>query len=374
MTESTWQSDLPKPTAAPISHDADQTPTSWLDSRLGLAEFRANVINRPVPKYVQFNLLYSLGGLSLISFLFQMMSGLALIFYYVPSITDAYNSVDYITYQAPLGWLIRGIHHYNASAIIILVVLHLLRTFFFSTYKRPRELTWLSGVALLLVSLGFGFTGYLLPWDQRGYWASKIATEITALVPGIGETLASMLRGGSTLGQLTLSRFYVIHVALLPIAMAAMLALHISQHRRHGAAPSILPRDAALANQRVPAYPNGHMLDVLLGLGLLALLVLLSWQLRAPLEFPADPSSTDYNPRPEWYFLFLFQLLHYAPGFLEPILIVIVPLVVIGSMLILPFVDRSPERRPWRKPITTAIALFYLAVIVAFTVIGLINP
>jgi ubiquinol-cytochrome c reductase cytochrome b subunit len=357
------------------TQDARTVPThqnnlaAWIESRTGVISGSHAFLHWPVPKYVERNLLYSLGGLTLISLVYQLFTGLCLTFYYDPGAEAAYNSVDYITYQAPLGWLIRSIHHYNASVIVILVFVHMLRTFFFSAYKAPREVTWLSGVALFLVTLGFGFTGYLLPWDQRGYWATTVGTEIAGQVPLIGGAIEKLMRGGATLGQLTLTRFYVTHVALLPASLFLLVALHLYQHRFHGVAPTI--RQRGHAQQAVPYFPNWVIMDLLLGVGLLALLIFLSWYERAPLTFPANPADTDYNPKPEWYFLFLFKLLHYAPGSLEPLLIVLVPAVVIGSMVLLPFLDRGEERRPWRKPITTSVALFYVAVIVIFTYLGL---
>ncbi|MCX6048694.1 MAG: cytochrome bc complex cytochrome b subunit [Chloroflexi bacterium] len=364
---------------SPYREVKDQTETSsgeratmatWIDERTGLVSANRAFLSWPVPKYVERNLLYSLGGLTLVSLIYQFFSGICLLFYYDPSAEAAYNSVDYITYQAPLGWLVRSIHHYNASAIVILVFLHLLRTFFFSAYKAPREVTWLSGVVLFLITLGFGFTGYLLPWDQKGYWATRVGTEMAGQVPLLGSALAQLMRGGATLGQLTLNRFFVTHVALLPGALVLLLALHLYQHRYHGVAPTISKRGQIRARHSVPYFPNWVIMDVLLGLGLLALLIYLSWHERAPLAFPANPADTDYSPKPEWYFLFLFHLLHYVPGRLEPFLIVVVPLLVIGSMFLLPFLDTGEERRPWRKPVTTAVALFYVAVIIIFTFLG----
>lgn len=344
---------------------------AWLDARTGLLSAQRAFLQWQAPQYVERNLLYSLGGLTLISLFYQFFTGLCLTLYYDPGAEAAYNSVDYITYQAPLGWLVRSIHHYNASIIIVLVFLHTLRTFFFSAYKPPREITWLSGVALLLVTLGFGFTGYLLPWDQRGYWATTVGTEIVGQIPLLGHTLEQVLRGGPALGQLTLTRFYIIHVAGLPGLLVLFCALHLHQHRRHGVAPAITSHSQKRGQSSIPYFPNWVITDVLLGFGLLALLIYLSWQARAPLAFPANPADTDYIPKPEWYFLFLFQLLHYAPGQFEPLLVVAVPLLVIGSMVLLPFLDTDEERRPWRKPWTTAVALFYVTVISLFTWLGL---
>ena len=343
----------------------------WIDERTGFIGPIRSFLTYPVPKYVHKNLLYSLGGLSLISFLLQITSGMLLSFYYDPSPAEAYNSVDYVTYQVPLGWLMRGLHYYNASAIVILVALHLLRTFSFSAYKKPREITWLSGVLLLLVSLGFAFTGYLLPWDQKGYWATKVGIEIASSAPLVGEWVGRLVRGGPTLGQATLTRFYVTHMLLLPAALVMLIGLHIHQLRYHGMAPSITKRGQALSGKFVPFFPHWVVVDATLGVIVLGLLIYLSWSQRAPLEFPADPTSTDFLPRPEWYFLFLFQLLKYFPGPLEPIATVLIPSVIIGSILLLPFVDRSEERRPWRKPITTGVAVFYLVLIITLTLLAL---
>lgn len=325
----------------------------------------------PVPRYVERNILYALGGLTLFSLVIQVFTGICMTFYYDPNFVDAYNSVDHITYRIPLGWLVRGIHHYNASAIIVLVALHTLRTFFYSAYKKPRELTWLTGVALLVIALGFGFTGYLLPWDQRGYWSTVVATEIAAKVPVMGDLTARLIKGGPELGQLTLTRFYITHIVVLPSLLVIFVLLHLQQHRFHGVAPSITKRGQAMANDKVPYWPNWAGMDLLLAMGLLAILIFLSWTSRVSLEFPADPTSTDYEPRPEWFFLSLYHMLRYVPGAWEPYLVVIVPTIVIGSMILLPFVDRGEERRPWRKKITTSIALIYITVIVVFTLLAL---
>lgn len=366
----TAKTELAETTQLPRKSGLMDTVADWIDARTGLRRMLHAIFQWRAPEYVQGNLLYALGGLTLISLVIQFFTGLCLSFYYDPSAQDAYNSVDYVTYQTPLGWLIRGIHHYNASAIVILVFLHTLRTFLFGAYKAPHELAWVSGVLLFIVTLGFGFTGYLLPWDQKGYWATVVGTKIAAEAPLVGKTVAALLRGGESLGQLTLTRFYVIHIAILPVLLVLLTLFHLHQHRRHGVAPAISRRDQARANRTVPYFPNWLAMDALLGLGLLALLVFLSWYNRAPLEFPADPTSLDYDPRPEWYFLFLFRMLHFTPGHLMPAFVVVVPGVVIGSMLLLPFVDTRPERRPWRRPWAMLVAFIYVAVIVIFTLLS----
>ncbi len=347
---------------------------SWVGERTGIRSARDGFLNHSIPLYVQRNILYALGGLTVTSFLLQIASGITMAFYYAPSIESAYASVDYITYVLPAGWLVRGIHVYNSSIIFILLFLHLLHTFFTSSYKKPREISWLTGVILLLITVGFAFTGALLPWDQHGYWATIVGSEIAGSTPLAGEWLARLMRGGTLLGQTTLTRFYVTHIIILPVTFVGLVGLHLSQVLRHGAAPPITKKGQASAGRSIPYFPNRLFVHTVLGLGLLALVIVLSWNQRAPLEFEADPTSTNYIPRPKWYFLSLFQLLHYFPGKWEPIASMLIPGLVIGSMFLLPFLDRSEERRPWRKPLTTTIGLIYLVMIVLLTLIALNSP
>lgn len=347
---------------------------AWIDQRTGFGRPLYNFFTYPVPLYVHRNLLYSLGGLSLISLVLQITTGILLSFYYDPSTEGAYNSVDYVTYHMPLGWMIRGLHYYNASALVILIVLHLLRTFFFSAYKSPREITWLSGLFMLLTVLAFAFSGALLPWDQGGYWATKVGSEIAGSTPVLGLWIKRLLQGGAILGQATLTRFYVIHVLLLPPVIVSLLLLHIHQLRFHGVAPAITPKGQALARKFVPFFPHWMTVDASLGVGMLFLLIGLAWFRRAPLEFPADPTSTDFIPRPEWYFLPLYQMLKYFPGPLEPLAALVLPGLLIGGLALLPFLDRGEERRPWRKPLITSLALICILLVAVLTVLAMRSP
>ncbi len=364
-----------KPIAPQPDHEAELGATrlsravAWVDERMNVSGPIKGLLNAPVPLRAQKNLLSALGGLTFISLVIQFMSGYLMAFYYAPTIESAYNSVDYITYQLPLGWLIRGIHVYNASAIFILLFLHMLRTFFTSSYKKPNEIRWISGVFLFLLTILFAFTGALLPWDQHGYWATIVGSEIAGALPFAGEWVMRLMRGGTELGQLSLTRFYIMHIVVLPAILLILVGVHLSQ-LRHGMAPAISKRGEALSGQFVPFYPNRVLVHLSLGLTLLALLTYFSWT-EVPFEFPADPTSTDYTPIAKWYFLSLFQLLNYFPGNLEPIGSMLIPGIVVGSMLLLPFLDKSEERRPWRKPVTTGIALFYVAMIILLTFLAL---
>jgi quinol-cytochrome oxidoreductase complex cytochrome b subunit len=197
---------------------------NWLDERLSWRQVWSAIFLRKIPKV---NWLYTLGSASLFVAVTQIVTGILLTIYYVPTPDHAYDSVQYITTQLPAGWFIRGLHHWGASAMVVLVVLHLLRVVFYGAYKFPREITWLTGVFLLLVVIGFGFTGYLLPWDQKAYWATTVGTRIAGTPPVIGEWILLVMRGGEELSAVTLARFFGVHVWVLPAALLTLLAIHL---------------------------------------------------------------------------------------------------------------------------------------------------
>lgn len=196
----------------------------WLDERLGLGTIYTTVLERKVPKV---NWFYTLGSATLFLFTMQAVTGVFLTVYYVPSPDHAYDSIQYIMNGVAFGWLIRGIHHWGATLMVITVFLHMLRTFYFGAYKFPRELTWLTGVILLLSTLGMGFTGYLLPWNQKAYWATTVGTEIAGTVPFIGTFIESVLRGGTDLSAVTLARFFAVHIWFLPAVIIGLIGVHL---------------------------------------------------------------------------------------------------------------------------------------------------
>jgi quinol-cytochrome oxidoreductase complex cytochrome b subunit len=196
----------------------------WLDERLGLNGIYSTVLDRKVPKV---NWWFTLGSASLFLFVMQGLTGIFLTVYYVPSPDHAYDSIQFIMNGVPFGWLIRGIHHWGASLMVIFVFAHMLRTFFFGAYKYPRELTWMTGAVLLLATLGMGFTGYLLPWNQRAYWATTVGTQIAGQVPLIGPYITQVMRGGTDLSAVTLARFFSIHIWFLPAVIAAVIGIHM---------------------------------------------------------------------------------------------------------------------------------------------------
>ena len=205
--------------------------THWLDERTSWRSVWEVIFLRKIPKV---NWFYTLGSAALFVAINQAITGILLTIYYVPTPDHAYDSVQYITTQVPLGWLIRGLHHWGASALIILVVLHMLRVILFGAYKFPREVTWFTGVVLLLVVIGFGFTGYLLPWDQKAFWATTVGTRIAGTPPLIGDALLRIIRGGSEISAVTLVRFFGTHVWVLPALLLILIGVHLYLVIRNG--------------------------------------------------------------------------------------------------------------------------------------------
>lgn len=205
--------------------------SNWLEKRLGWRAVWETIFLRKIPKV---NWLYTLGSATLFVAINQGITGILMSLYYVPAPDHAWDSVNYITNELSFGWLIRGLHHWGASAMVVLAVLHLLRVFLMGSYKYPREMTWLTGMALLLLTLGFGFTGYLLPWDQKAYWATTVGTRIAGVTPFIGEFLLKVMRGGEEISAVTLARFFGVHVWVLPALLILFLVVHLYLIIRHG--------------------------------------------------------------------------------------------------------------------------------------------
>lgn len=332
----------------------------WFLSRTGADEFWRRWMHEKIPP--RLNWLYTLGGLALFLFLVQLITGVVLAFYYASAPDAAYLSVQYFQDQVLLGSWIRALHYWGASFMVAVVLLHMARVFWYGSFKAPREVTWITGVILLLLVLGFGFTGYLLPWDQRAYWGTVVGTNIAGLVPGLGKYLQAFLLGGGEVGALTLSRFYAAHVVLLPGIVALLMAVHLSLMRRHGVAP--LPGDRSDSGHE-SFYPKYAARDAVVVALILSALLLVAWFWPAPLGPPADLSASGEDPKPEWYFLAFYQLLKYLPGSLEVVGAVVIPALIILLLLAVPFLDRKEGRNIGaRKPFALAGSLLVLAIVV----------
>lgn len=355
----------------------------WLDERLGTRQLARAFFDRRLPRAVGW--LHTLGSATLFLLIVQILTGIFLSFYYVPSAEQAYGSVKYIAEEVPFGAYVRGLHRWSASLVIVFAVLHLLRVFFTGAYKYPREASWIVGVLLLGVIFAFGFTGYLLPWDQKAYWATVVGTHIAETAPGIGDVAARLLKGGPDVGVKTLGRFYAFHALFLPSILVLLVAIHLFMVMRQGIAPPPVGKLAVVRREEYrklyeESKTEGHtFLEHLLrdGMVALALLIFASWlalRYGAPLEEIADPGTTTYVPRPEWYFYFLFELLWLFPGKWTVIATFWIPTAGFLFLLLLPFFDHGPERSPLRRPVASAAGLLLLFGIGYLTYMGATAP
>ena len=308
---------------------------AWLDHRTGIQRAARAFLYEEIPASSGWRQV--LGSVAVFLFLTQAFTGVLLAFNYAPTPGDAYNSLRYILTELTGGRLIRGLHHWGASMLIVVVVLHMAQAFLYGAYKKPRETTWLVGVVLLLLTLAYGLTGYLLPWDNRAYWGTVVATQIAGQAPVLGPYLSRLLGGQGAVGVVTFARFYGLHELLLPPATLLLIALHVFLVRKHGVAPA--PGDEHLPRQRF--YPAQVFRDTVAIFIAFAILFTLAAAVRVPLEQLADPTDTAYIPRPEWYFLFLFEMLKWFHGPLELIGSVVLPGLAMLALILVPFVDRG---------------------------------
>lgn len=315
--------------------------SDWLEHRTGFGKLVRGALFENVPGGSRWR--YVWGSTLTFALAVQFITGIFLWAAYTPSSQTAWESVYYIQFEMTGGWLLRGLHHYMAQLMTVLLVLHLMQVVIDGAYKAPREVNFWFGVGLLLLVLGLSLTGYLLPWDQKGYWATKVSTNLIAITPVFGPMLQKLVVGGSEYGHHTLTRFFALHAGVLPAGIIALLTVHIYLFRRHGLTPK-----KPLRGRDEMFWPDQVLKDAVACLAVLAaVLILILWPrlrgldepLGAHLGAPADP--TEYFPaRPEWYFLFLFQLLKYFPGRSEIIGAIIIPSLALGLIFLMPLLGR----------------------------------
>lgn len=322
---------------------------SWLDDRLGLSTLREFLSHKTVPMH-RYTVFYYLGGMTLFFFLIQVCTGVLLMLYYRPSAEEAFESIEFLVTAVPFGWLVRSIHAWSANLMVFFAALHLVSVYFLKSYRAPRELTWVSGVLLLFLILGFGFSGYLLPWNQLSFFATKVGTDIAGVVPVVGEWTLRFLRGGDRVTSATLSRFYGWHVAILPAITTTILMFHLALVQVKGMS---VPRNAEEeASKRPPMrfFPHFALRDLsgwIFALGVLAALAaMMPWELGEK----ADPFAPAYaNIRPEWYYVFMFQTLKYVPGGeVFGVEYEAIPIALFGLagllLMLVPFLDRGRSK------------------------------
>ncbi|MHB8753423.1 MAG: cytochrome b N-terminal domain-containing protein [Candidatus Acidiferrales bacterium] len=358
------QTDEPEPSPENIQEKSGW-PTRlwlWIDRRSGADELLHKSLDEPVPGGARFA--YVFGSALLFIFISQVITGLCLALYYVPSPLTAHVTLAYIIKDVAGGAFLRSLHSYGSSAMIVVLVLHFLQTFLYGSYKGRRELLWMSGCVLSLLVLGMTFTGYLLRWDLKAYFSGAVGTNLLGDVPLIGGWLLRLIRGGSTMGALTLSRFYVLHLFILPAAIFLFIAIHIFMFRKAGAAG---PMTEDPVHPHLPTetfYPKQVIIDMAFVLVVMGVLGMLAHFVPVELGPVADPSNSNYLPRPEWYYLPFFEWLKFWEGAKTVIGVVLIPGILVGLVFLLPFLDRNLERRPWKRPIPVASVLIVLIALI----------
>lgn len=340
----------------------------WIDERTNVGNFVKKILNEPVPSNL--NLWYTMGSILLVCFFIQIITGIILLIYYIPQTSKAFESVKFITSVVPYGWFIRRIHAITANLFILVLFLHMISVIYMGSYKRPREIQWMTGVILFGLILVEALSGYLLPWSQLSYWATTVATNSAGSIPIIGEKLVLWLRGSSKISQYTLGRFFAMHVSFIPFTIAVVIGIHILFMRLTGiSTPPGTPKEKMV---KVPFYPYMVAKDLISIFVFLAVLVLLVYhfpQIAFPQDalIPANPLETPEHIKPEWYFLANYQILKLVPN---EFLGIMVQLVVGLVVFFLPFIDKSPERHPLKRPWFTLVVTLFILGYIALAVWG----
>ncbi len=333
---------------------------AWLEQRTGIVSALKEFLTEDIPGGASY--WYVFGSVTLILLTMQIVSGIFLTFYYSPSAVTAWESTKFIYEHVTLGQFMISLHDWGASAMIILITLHLLQALVFGAYKRPREVQWVVGVTLFFFTLALGFTGYLLPWDLNAYYATQVGINIAATVPVIGPQIASFLNDGSTLGTLTVSRFFGIHVWLTPALLVGLVGLHLFIFRHNGpAGPAADEKPKAVGR----FYPDQIFMDTLVAFIAFLVVVALAIFMPTPLLPKADPNYGGFIPAPAWYFYSLYGILRLAPaGVLTLVATVVLPGVFSLVLLLLPWIDRNPSRAIAKRPFMMGVtALTIIAII-----------
>ena len=350
-----------------------QSLIAWFDHRIGFSVLIPVLRKKEVPIH-RHSFWYYMGGMALFLFFLQIATGCLLLIYYRPTADGAYESVQFLMSDVDFGWLVRSVHAWGANLMIFIALVHLLSVMLLKAYRAPRELTWISGVALLFVSLGLGFTGYLLPWNELAFFATRVGTEIPGVIPVVGPFVRTVMRGGEDVSGATLTRFYAFHVWFLPAVAFGLVSLHVLLVQRHGMSvpPSVEARGGA--ERSIKFFPEFLLRDLVGWLAALAILAALAALVPAHLGVKADAfAPAPVGIRPEWYFMFMFQTLKYLPPFIlgiEGELVGITGFGVAAVVLILvPFLDRP---KPGAKPrhVWTVLIFAALAFIFVLTYLG----
>jgi len=349
----------------------------WLEERFPWREVLDFLYHKKVPMG-RHSASYYLGGMALFCFIVQVVTGTLLLVYYKPSAEQAYESVKFITVDVPFGWLIRSVHSWCANLMVGLVMAHMFSVYLLKAYRKPRELTWLTGMGLLVISFTFGFSGYLLPWNMLAFFATKVGTETLRVAPVLGETIMVLMRGGPDVTEATLNRFFALHVMVLPLACAVLLGLHMLLVQIHGMSVPVKYEKSAHRLAGIPFYPDFMLRDAVGWLLILGILATLAVYYPWPLGKKADLfASTPEGIRPEWYFLFVFETLKLAPARILGVIdgeFVVIMGVGAGVLLwaFIPFLDRRAQRGESSR-LFTAMGVLALIYVIGMTLYSFIK-
>jgi len=344
----------------------------WLDDQIGLSSIAPLAKKKKVPVH-RHTFWYYIGGMILFLFLLQVATGILLLFYYRPSAEHAFESVQFLMAEVTFGWLVRSIHAWGANLMVFMVFVHLFSVLLLKAYRKPRELTWLTGVLLLCVTLGLGFTGYLLPWNQLAFFATRVGTEIPGVLPVVGDFIREFLRGGEDVSGATLTRFYALHISVLPGLAFLLIALHSLLVQRHGMSVPPGVARAGGASRSIPFLPNFLLRDLVGWLSALAILAAMAAFFPAHLGEKADAFvPAPAGIKPEWYFMFMFQTLKYLPAEILGVSGELVGVAGFGLaaafLFAIPFIDRGTDPRASR--FMTIFAFAAIAYIILLTFLG----
>jgi ubiquinol-cytochrome c reductase cytochrome b subunit len=349
---------------------------TWLDQRTGLVTLTKDFLTEDVPGGASY--WYAFGSATLFAMILQIATGIFLTFYYAPSTATAWESTKFLMEKVPAGGFVLGLHYWGASAMIALMTMHLLQVLLWGAYKKPRELQWVVGVTLFLLTLVLGLTGYLLPWDLNALLASRVAINISGNAPILGPAILTFLQDGNGIGTLTINRFFGIHVWLMPAMLAGLVVLHLMIFRWNG--PAGPPIDEAPKLKPGRFWPDQMFMDTVLSFGIFIVIVVLAAVAPPVLDAKADPNNTAFVPYPAWYFMALYALLdivgkapEWAVQFLTLFATIIMPGLLVAVLILLPFIDRNPSRRLSRRPWILALTALTLLGAIGLSFFGQYN-
>jgi quinol-cytochrome oxidoreductase complex cytochrome b subunit len=346
---------------------------TWIDDRVHIEQLVQYMGKKYVPVH-RHSVWYYFGGVSLFLFIIQVVTGILLLLYYKGSEELAFESIQFIMSKVEFGWLIRSIHSWAANLFILAALVHMFSVYFEKAYRKPREMTWLTGMLMLFLGFGFGFSGYLLPWNELAFFATKVGTDIAGVIPVIGKPIMIFLRGGEDVTGATLSRFFGFHVAVFPGIFTVLLGIHLLLVQRQGMSEPLGSEGQAVEVKTMPFFPNFLLRDLLLWLIVLNLLAILAVFFPWELGVKADPfAPAPAGIKPEWYFLFMFQTLKYLPAqmwFIDGEVFGILAFTLAGALwMFVPFWDRKSARGE-RNRVINYIGIFAVMYILLLTILG----